>query len=81
MAALPVQAAVRGDFVVLLVLVDTEDTMDQVAEKVAHHVVDRRLPPQEGRPVVRVNGQDLPSDTTVAQAGIGPMQFIEVRYE
>lgn len=80
MAALPVQAAVRGDFVVLLVLVDTEDTMDQVAEKVAHHVINRRLPPQDGRPRVRYEGRDLPPDMTVAQAGIGPMKFVEVYY-
>ena len=80
MAPLPVQAAVRGDFVVLLVLVDTEDTMDQVAEKVAHHVIGRRVAPQPKPLRVRYEGRDLEPDTTVQEAGIGPMKFVEVYY-
>jgi hypothetical protein len=47
MATVPLQAAFRGDFATLLVLVDDEDTMEVVAQKVAYHVIGRRLPPQD----------------------------------
>jgi len=39
MATVPLQAAFRGDFATLLVLVDDEDTMEVVAQKVAYHVI------------------------------------------
>jgi toluene monooxygenase system protein B len=81
MATVPLQAAFRRDFVTLLVLVDDEDTMDVVAQKVAHHVVNRRLPARNARMRVRYNQQVLSPDQTVAQAGILPMSFVEVFYD
>jgi toluene monooxygenase system protein B len=81
MAMVPLQAVFRGDFAVLLVAVDEEDTMEKVAEKVAHHVIHRRLPPRNAAMCVQYNERVLPPDQTVAQAGLLPMSFIEVLYD
>ena len=81
MALVPLQTVFSGDFVVQLVAVDDGDTMDIVAQKVAHHVVGRRLPPRDAPMRVRFRGEVVPPDMTVARAGIGPMEVIEVGYE
>ena len=81
MAAVPLQAVFRRDFVTLLVLVDDEDTMDVVAQKVAHHVIQRRLPPQDAPMRVQYENRVLPPDQTVAQAEIPPMSFVQVFYD
>jgi toluene monooxygenase system protein B len=81
MAAVPLQAVFRKDFVTLLVLVDDEDTMDVVAQKVAHHVIQRRLPPQDAPMRVQYNNRILAPEQTVSQAGILPMSFVEVFYD
>ena len=44
MALFPITGRFVGDFVPHLVPVDTEDTMDVLAEKVAVHSVGRRVP-------------------------------------
>ena len=81
MAAVALQAVFRKDFVTLLVLVDDEDTMDVVAQKVAHHVIQRRLPPQDAPMRVQYNNRILAPEQTVSQAGILPMSFVEVFYD
>jgi len=81
MATVPLQAAFRGDFATLLVLVDDEDTMEVVAQKVAYHVIDRRLPPQDAPLRVQHNGLVLLPEQTVAQAAIPSMSFVEVFYD
>jgi len=81
MAIVPLQAAFRGDFVVLLVPVDDQDTMDVVAQKVAYHVIHKRLPPLDAPIRVRYNDRLLPRDQTVAQAGMPPLSFVEVFYD
>jgi toluene monooxygenase system protein B len=81
MAMVPLQAAFRGDFVVLLVPVNDEDTMEMVAQKVAYHVIHRRLPPQDAPMRVQYTERVLPTDQTVAQAGLSPMSFVEVFYD
>jgi len=81
MATLPIQAAFRRDFVTLLVLVDDEDTIEVVAQKVAYHVIRRRLPPQDAPMRVQYNYRVLQPDQTVSQAGILPMSFVEVFYD
>jgi toluene monooxygenase system protein B len=81
MALLPLQAVFRGDFVALFVSVDDQDTMDMVAQKVAYHVVHRRLPPQDAPLRVQYNDRVLPPDQTVAQAGMPPMSFVQVFYD
>ena len=81
MALLPLQAAFRGDFVALLVPVDDQDTIDVVAQKVAYHVINRRLPPQDAPMRVKYNDQVLLPDQTVVQAGMPPMSFVQVFYD
>ena len=81
MATVPLQAAFRGDFAVLLVSVDDQDTMDKVAQKVAYYVILRRLPPQYAPMRVQYDDRILPPDQTVAQAEIPPMSFIQVFYD
>jgi len=81
MVAVPLQAVFRRDFVTLLVLVDDEDTMEVVAQKVAHHVIQRRLPPQDAPMRVQYNNRILAPEQTVSQAGILPMSFVEVFYD
>ena len=81
MATVPLQAAFRGDFATLLVLVDDEDTMEVVAQKVASHVIGRRLPPQDAPMRVQYDNRVLAPDQTVAQAEIPPMSFVQVFYD
>jgi toluene monooxygenase system protein B len=81
MAPVPVTTVFRDDFVVQLVAVEDTDTMDEVCEKVAYHVIGRRLPAREAPMRVEHNGQVLAPDQTVAGAGIAPMDNIEVFYE
>jgi toluene monooxygenase system protein B len=81
MAMVPLQAVFRGDCLTLLVPVDDRDTMDAVAQKVAHHVIHRRLPAQDAPMRVQYHDRVLPMDLTVAQAGLSPLSFVEVFYD
>ena len=74
----PINAKFDDDFVTQLVVVLDTDTMQDVAAKVAHHVVGKRLPTRDADMVVRYQGRDLPSDMTVAEAGIEPLQNVYV---
>lgn len=80
MALVPLTAAFRGDFVVQLVPVEDTDTMEVVAQKVAAHAVDLRVASKKAPMLVVFKGKSLPPEDTVVSAGIGPMDFIEVRY-
>ena len=81
MAVVPLQAVFRGDCLLLLVPVDDRDTMDVVAQKVAHHVIHRRLPFQDAPMRVQCHERVLPTDLTVAEAGLSPMSIVEVFYD
>jgi toluene monooxygenase system protein B len=81
MATIPLNAVFRNDFVTLLVFVDDQDTMEVVAQKVAYHVIRRRLPPQDAPMRVQYNDQVLLPDQTVSQAGIVPLSLVEVFYD
>lgn len=81
MALFPLISNFEGDFVLQLIPVDDGDTMDVVAEKAAAHSVGRRVKAQPGRPMrVRRQGENepFPPTTTVAQAGLVPMDCVEV---
>lgn len=80
MALMPVQAQVEGDFVLNLVPIDSDDSMDVVAGKIAHHSVNRRVAAQDKPLRVRHNGHVLPQDATPASAGIAPLDFVEAFY-
>jgi toluene monooxygenase system protein B len=74
----PINAKFDDDFVTQLVVVLDTDTMREVAAKVAHHVVGKRLPARDADMVVRYQGRELPSDVTVTEAGIEPLQDVYV---
>ena len=69
----PINALFENDFVTQLILVLDTDTIDEAAQKVAYHVVGRRLPPRDAGLVMRVGGQVIPGHLTVAEAGIAPL--------
>lgn len=84
MALFPLVSNFEGDFVLQLIPVDDGDTMAAVAEKAAAHSVSRRVAPQPGRTMrVRLQGstEPFPSSVTVAQAGLAPMDCVEVYFE
>jgi toluene monooxygenase system protein B len=85
MALFPLVSNFENDFVIQLLPVDTDDTMDQVAEKAAFHSVARRMWELPEGTVLRVREQDAPEplarDTTVLASGLGPMACIVVYAE
>ncbi|KXJ46488.1 MAG: toluene-4-monooxygenase system B family protein [Cycloclasticus sp.] len=81
MAVFPISSNFEGDFVLQLIPVDTDDTMDQVAEKCAYHSVGRRVAPQPDKIMrVRVHQatESLPRDMKVSEAGWRPTETIDI---
>lgn len=80
MALFPVISNFQYDFVLQLVAVDTENTMDEVAAAAAHHSVGRRVAPQPDKVVrVRRQGSDrlYPRDAKLGDTDIKPMESLE----
>lgn len=84
MALFPLTSNFEGDFVLQLVAVDTDNTMDEVAAAAAHHSVGRRVRARPGC-ILRVRRQDgdsfLPRDMKVADSGLKPTETIEIIWE
>ena len=80
MAMFPVQGFVEGDFVVVLALVDDTDPMPVVAEKVAYHSVGKRVAAQDRPMKVKLRGETLADDATLASIGAAPLDVLEVVY-
>ena len=84
MALFPLTSNLEEDFVLQLLPVDTDNTMDEVAAAAAHHSVGRRVAARPGH-VMRVRRQGsedlLPRTMTVIDAGLMPMECIEVVWE
>nr|WP_245611793.1 toluene-4-monooxygenase system B family protein [Nevskia soli] len=83
-ALFPLTSNFEGDFVLQLVAVDTENTMDEVASAAAHHSVNRRVAdrPGYGLRVRRQGSKDLiPRTMKVSESGLKPMECIEVIWE
>jgi Toluene-4-monooxygenase system protein B (TmoB) len=86
MAMFPITGRFVGDFVPHLVAVDTGDTMDQLAEKVAAHSVGRRVarPPGPAGYDVLLRDTLIPSSATLADVMAGtevlPLQWFDVRF-
>ncbi len=80
MALFPVISNFQHDFVLLLVPVDTENTMDEVAAAAAHHSVGTRVAPRPDK-VVRVRRQGaaefFPREQRLSQTDIRPMETLE----
>lgn len=81
MAIVPIQSYFEGDFVLNMVPLNSDDTMDVVAEKMAFHSVNRRVKKQDRPMAVRFNGEVLPTTTTVSEAGIVQMDYVEAFYQ
>ena len=84
MALFPLTSNFQGDFVLQLLPVDTEFTMDKVAAAAAHHSVGRRVATKPDS-IMRVRPQGsqspLPRTMKVAESGLLPMQCVEVVWE
>ncbi len=84
MVLFPLTSNFQGDFVLQLLPVDTENTMDEVAAAAAHHSVGRRVAARPGH-IMRVRRQGsndlLPRTLKVSESGLKPMECIEVVWE
>ncbi len=83
MAAFPLAVNFYGDFVVKLLVVDTENTMAQVAEAATENVIGLHVARGDGIIRARIPGETepLPLDMTVAEAGLAPTQTLDFYYE
>lgn len=83
MAMFPLTMNFQEDFVLQLIAVDTENSMDEVAAAAAIHSVGRRVKPRPGVLRVRRQGANeaLPRELKVAEANLRPMECIEVFWE
>lgn len=81
MAMFPITGYCAGDHIPHLVAVDTEDTMDQVAAKVAHHTVGKKVPTPAGGSVydVFIGETKIDAGVTLGSLGIEPMEWVDVR--
>lgn len=84
MALFPLTSNFEGDFVLQLLPVDTENTMDEVASAAAYHSVGRRV---RARPdcIMRVRRQDatefFPRSMKVSDSGLKPTETVEIIWE
>jgi hypothetical protein len=83
MALLPIYGRFVGDFTAHLVAVDTDDTIDQVATKIAAHAVGRRLPEQPGAKGFEVlaDGRTLAPTSRLKDLAPRPLQWLDVRWK
>lgn len=83
MALFPLTSNFQEDFVLQLVAVDTDNTMDEVAAAAAIHSVGRRVKARPGVLRVRRQGADeaFPRALKVAEAGLRPMECVEIFWE
>ena len=84
MALFPLTSNFEGDFVLQLVAVDTDNTMDEVAAAAAVHSVGRRVRARPGH-ILRVRRQGsvdcLPRQMKVAESGLKPTETVEIVWE
>lgn len=80
MALFPIISNFQFDFLLQLVPVDTDNTMDEVCAAAAHHSVGRRVAPQPDK-VVRVRRQGatdfFPRQAKLHETDIQPMEALE----
>jgi hypothetical protein len=83
MALIPVYGRFVGDFTAHLVTVDTDDTIDDVASKIAAHAVGRRLPEQPGARGFEVlaDGRTLAPTSRLKDFSPRPLQWLDVRWK
>lgn len=80
MALFPISSHFHGDFVLKLVPVDTENTMDEVAAAAAEHSVGIHVFDQPGK-VIRARKQGaaepFPRDMVLRDCGLEPTDTVE----
>jgi toluene monooxygenase system protein B len=83
MALLPIYGRFVGDFTAHLVAVDTDDTIDQIATKIAAHAVGRRLAAPPGAEVFEVlaEGRTLAPASRLKDHAPRPLQWLDVRWK
>jgi toluene monooxygenase system protein B len=80
MALFPLISNFEGDFTLLLLPVDSENTIDEVTAAASRLSVGTRVAPQAGRIVrARRSGETafLPGSLKVSQSGLKPLETIE----
>ena len=84
MALFPITSNFEGDFVLQLVAVDSENTMDEVAAAAAVHSVGRRVRDRPGY-LMRVRRQGaedfFPRSLRVSESGLKPTETVEIIWE
>ncbi|TXI13630.1 MAG: toluene monooxygenase [Polynucleobacter sp.] len=83
MSLFPLCCNFEGDFVLQLVPVDSENTMDEVAQAAAHHSVGRRVKNQPNRILrVRRPGQSFfARNLKVSESDLKPTECVEIIWE
>ena len=83
MALIPIYGRFVGDFTAHLVAVDTEDTMDEVAAKIAVHAIGRRLPEEPSAQGLEVlaGGRTLAPASRLKDLSPRPLQWLDVRWK
>ena len=83
MAMFPLTSNFEGDFVLQLVAVDCESTMDEVAAAAAVHSVGRRVRARPGHilRVRRQGGEFFPRSMRVSEAALLPTETVEIIWE
>ena len=83
MALFPLTSNFQEDFVLQLVPIDTDNTMDEFAAAAAVHSVGRRVKPRAGVLRVRRQGASdpFPRNLKIGEAGLRPMECVEVFWE
>lgn len=81
MAMFPIGSNFEGDFVIQLVAVDDDSTMDQVAATCAEHSLNRRVAPRPDK-ILRVrrhaDQEIFPRDMRLKDAGVMPTETLDV---
>jgi toluene monooxygenase system protein B len=81
MAPLPITATFAGDIVTLAVLVDDQDTAAQVADKIAVHVVGKRVAARNAPVKLRVGGQVLDQDQVFRTYAADSLPHVEAFFD
>jgi hypothetical protein len=82
MVMLPIYGRFLGDFTAHLVAVDNEDTIGEVAAKIAVHSIRRRLPAESaGSYEVLIDERIIPAEVRVSHLSLRPLHWIDVRWK
>ncbi|MGV9739419.1 toluene-4-monooxygenase system B family protein [Nocardia farcinica] len=80
MALFPISSKFDGDFVLKLVAVDSENTIDEVAAAAAEHSVGIHVAEQPGKVIrARAEGatEPFPRDMKLSETGLEPTDTVE----